>query len=349
MDEEAKIAQDRQKQINDISNYKKLEKIGEGTYGIVYRCKYLPTGQYVAMKKFRLGDEEEGIPPTSVREISLLKELKHPNIVDLITILVEKEKIYLVFEFMPMDLKQYLDSLKSSGKFMREKLVRSYMFQLICGLSFCHSRRILHRDLKPQNLLIDESGNIKLADFGLARAVSIPVRVYTHEIITMWYRAPEILLGQKNYSTPVDVWSLGAIYAEMTTNKALFPGDSEIDQMFKIFRILGTPSQDCWPDVENLPDFKVEFPKFPAMGIKKRLLEQNKNLELCAEGLDLMNSFLKYDPAKRLSMRKAFQHSYFDKPHLDRKMYQAMRCPAVPDFTKPSTLNVNTSLNEMDM
>ena len=112
----------------------------------------------------------------------------------------------------------------------------------------------------------------------------------------------------------MDVWSLGAIYAEMTSCKALFPGDSEIDQMFKIFRILGTPSKDCWPEVENLPDFKVEFPQFPPIGILNRLKEQNKNIELCKEGLDLMTSFLQYDPKNRLSMRKAFDHPYFDKP-----------------------------------
>ena len=143
---------------------------------------------------------------------------------------------------------------------------------------------MVHRDLKPQNLLIDEEGNIKLADFGLARAVSIPVRAYTHEVITMWYRPPEILLGQKvidvnedkiqfmfqKYSMPVDIWSLGSIFSEMMTNKALFPGDSEIDQIFKIFRVLGTPTSEIWPGVEELPDYKKDFPAFKPVGLHKR-------------------------------------------------------------------------------
>ena len=146
--------------------------------------------------------------------------------------------------------------------------------------------------MKPQNLLIDAQGNIKLADFGLARAMSIPVRVYTHEVVTMWYRPPEILLNQKvriravrpifmnfqKYSTPVDIWSLGAIFAEMMTNKAIFPGDSEIDQLFKIFRVLGKPTSELWPDVEKLEDYKTEFPNFQRMGVETRLREQNSQV-----------------------------------------------------------------------
>ena len=134
------------------------------------------------------------------------------------------------------------------------------MFQMIAGLNFCHARRILHRDLKPQNLLIDRSGALKLADFGLARAFGIPVRTYTHEVVTLWYRAPEILLGQQQYSTPVDMWSIGTIFAEMVMKCPLYPGDSEIDELFKIFRTLGTPNEELWPGVSKLPDYKPTFP-----------------------------------------------------------------------------------------
>ena len=146
--------------------------------------------------------------------------------------------------------------------------------------------------MKPQNLLIDAQGNIKLADFGLARAMSIPVRVYTHEVVTMWYRPPEILLNQKvhieairlliirfqKYSTPVDIWSCGAIFAEMMTNRALFPGDSEIDQLFKIFRVLGKPTPEVWPGVDRLEDYQQDFPNFKRMGIESRLREQNSQV-----------------------------------------------------------------------
>jgi len=317
-------------EIKKLSNYERLEKIGEGTYGVVYKCRYKPNNTIVALKKIRLDGEEEGIPSTSIREISLLKELKHPNIVELITVLMEEEKLFLVFEFMKMDLKEYLDNLKKNGRVMEPELTKSYMFQMICALCFCHSRRVIHRDLKPQNLLIDVSGNIKLADFGLARAFSIPVRVYTHEVVTMWYRAPEILLGQKKYSTPVDIWSIGAIFAEMMTNKALFPGDSEIDQLFKIFRVLGTPTEDIWPGCESLEAYKTEFPKFVTSGVAQRLKDQNQNVALGDDALDLLKSCLHYNPMKRISALHAFDHVYFT--NLDKNMYHAMRAPVIPTY-----------------
>jgi serine/threonine protein kinase len=125
----------------------------------------------------------------------------------------------------------------------------------------------MHRDLKPQNLLVNAAGDIKIADFGLARAYSIPIRVLTHEVVTLWYRAPEILLGSKTYAPPVDIWSMGVIFVEMLTKRPLFPGDSEIDQIFKIFRMLGTPDDTIWPNVSQLPDFKAVFPAWPQRNI----------------------------------------------------------------------------------
>lgn len=159
--------------------------------------------------------ETEGIPSTAMREISLLKSMKHHSIVQLFDVIVAGGCIYMVFEFLDMDLKKLLDRKKS---LLTPKLVKSYMHQLIDAIDYCHMNRILHRDLKPQNLLLDCMGHIKLADFGLARTFNIPLRVYTHEVVTLWYRAPEILLGGKLYSTGVDIWSLGCIFAEMVTD-----------------------------------------------------------------------------------------------------------------------------------
>ena len=226
-----------------------------GTYGVVYKARDLANGgRIVALKKIRLEAEDEGVPSTAIREISLLKEMRDPNIVRLFNIVhADGHKLYLVFEFLDLDLKKYMEALPvadggrgkalpegSSPRIMRlgltDAVVRKFMMQLCEGIKYCHSHRVLHRDLKPQNLLIDKDGNLKLADFGLARAFGVPLRTYTHEVVTLWYRAPEILLGGRQYSTGVDMWSVGCIFAEMCTRKPLFPGDSEIDEIFKIFR-----------------------------------------------------------------------------------------------------------------
>ncbi|KAF3942433.1 hypothetical protein ABW19_dt0206496 [Dactylella cylindrospora] len=225
-----------------MENYQKIEKIGEGTYGVVYKARDLRnSGRVVALKKIRLEQEDEGVPSTAIREISLLKEMNDPNVVKLYNIVhVEGHKLYLVFEFLEMDLKKYMESIPK-GTSLPENVVKKFMAQLCDGIRYCHAHRILHRDLKPQNLLIDKNGNLKLADFGLARAFGVPLRTYTHEVVTLWYRAPEILLGSKQYSTCVDMWSVGCIFAEMVTRRPLFPGDSEIDEIFKIFRTSKTP------------------------------------------------------------------------------------------------------------
>lgn len=166
----------------------------------------------------------------------------------LLEIIHQESRLYLVFEFLDLDLKKYMDNVSSQPEGMGPEIVKvrhcarhaahaqKFTFQLIRGIYFCHAHRILHRDLKPQNLLIDKEGNLKLADFGLARAFGIPLRTYTHEVVTLWYRAPEVLLGSRHYNTAIDMWSVGCIFAEMAMRSPLFPGDSEIDEIFRIFR-----------------------------------------------------------------------------------------------------------------
>ncbi|CAH3131066.1 cyclin-dependent kinase 2-like [Pocillopora verrucosa] len=283
--------------------FRKLEKIGEGTYGVVYKAKDIETGQTVALKKIRLDAESDGVPSTAIREISLLKELNHPNVVRLLDVVPSEKKLFMVFEFLDRDLKKYMDSVPAGG--ISLPLVKSYLYQLLSGIAFCHSHRILHRDLKPQNLLIDAHGSIKLADFGLARAFGVPVRSYTHEVVTLWYRAPEILLGCRYYSTPVDVWSIGCIFAEMITRRALFPGDSEIDQLYRIFRTLGTPDERLWPGVSELPDYKTSFPKWPVQNLLQVIPALGQS------GADLLQQMLKYEPTSRISARNALSHPFF--------------------------------------
>ncbi|KAB8293878.1 hypothetical protein EYC80_009357 [Monilinia laxa] len=294
-----------------MENYQKLEKIGEGTYGVVYKAKDLShPGRIVALKKIRLEAEDEGVPSTAIREISLLKEMNDPNIVRLLNIVHADGHKTIPLSDGGRGRALPEGSGPDLGRLgLGDAMVKKFMSQLCEGIRYCHAHRVLHRDLKPQNLLIDREGNLKLADFGLARAFGVPLRTYTHEVVTLWYRAPEILLGGRQYSTGVDMWSVGCIFAEMCTRKPLFPGDSEIDEIFKIFKLLGTPNDQEWPGVSDktcFPDFKPSFPKW------QRDMSQPLCTNLDDNGLDLLELMLVYDPAGRISAKQACQHPYFE-------------------------------------
>jgi serine/threonine protein kinase len=284
-----------------------MEKLGEGTYGVVYKAQDLQTNQIVALKKIIIHDEDgEGIQPTTLREISLLRELQHPNIVLLNDVIQDHERnIQLVFEFSDQDLKKIIDGSRQTGGIPPDQ-VKSYMFQLLKGLSFCHSHRVLHRDLKPANILIDRHGSLKIADFGLARTFSVPLHTYTHDVFTRWYRAPEILLGSRHYSTPADIWAAGCIFAELATSEPLFPGECEIDQLFKIFRSHGTPGvAGCWPDAAILPNFIPVFPRWAPTSLAAAAPA------LSSDGVALLGQLLAYAPATRMSARAAMVSPYF--------------------------------------
>lgn len=290
-----------------MERYVKLEKngnnIGEGTYGVVYKAKDRQTNLLVAMKKVKLENEDEGIPSTTLREISTLRQLKHPNIVELSDVIHSDGRLYLVFEFVDMDLKKYMESVTGP---LDPQLVRSYTQQMLLGLEFCHVRAVLHRDLKPQNILVSRDGKLKLADFGLARAFVPPIRPFTHEVVTLWYRPPEILLGTRTYALPMDMWAVGCIMAEMITKRPLFPGDSEVDELFKIFRFLGTPTEETWPGVTSLQDWNEAFPLWPTLSLRKTIPN------VCDDGLDMIQRFLVLDPRHRLSAQDALKHPYLE-------------------------------------
>jgi len=295
-----------------MDKYVKLEKIGEGTYGVVYKAQDKKTGELLALKKIRLEAEDEGIPSTAIREISLLKQLQHPNIVRLYDVVHTEKKLTLVFEYLDQDLKKYLDSCVDG---LENQTIKSFLYQLLQGIAYCHQHRVLHRDLKPQNLLINLDGELKLADFGLARAFGIPVRNYTHEVVTLWYRAPDVLLGSRKYSTPVDIWSVGCIFAEMVNGRPLFPGSSETDQLLKIFKTLGSPTKKIWPAIADLPEFKQieNMPIYPPQNLKKIV----KKLD--TTGLELLSRMLQFDPSKRISAEMAMKHPFFKDLKLQQK------------------------------
>lgn len=305
--------------------------------------------------------ETEGVPSTAIREISLLKDLCHPAIVQLFDVVIEPTDLFMVFEFIDMDLKHYMDRHKASFPpalikvsffffisqlILNSNILQSYMYQLLDGIAYCHSKRVLHRDLKPQNLLVDSEGHIKVADFGLARAFTLPMRGYTHEVITLWYRAPEILLGTKFYATGVDIWGLGCICAELVITlppircnkyqllylfqilkRPLFAGDTEVNQLHQIFKTMGTPTEKVWPGVTHLPDYNVGFPMWQRQPFSNALAKH--------EAYPLVKSILVYDPAERVSARDAMKHPYFN----DHKI-------VVPSFWPPEKIEVPESDND---
>lgn len=288
----------------DLKGYTKIQRIGEGTYGVVYKAKDKKTDEPIAIKKVKFEDESDGIPSTSMREISVLKKLKHPNIVNLKDLIQSNNRLYMCFEYLDYDLKKFLELHRNP---LPENIVKPYIYQLLLAIEYCHRQSILHRDLKPQNLLIDKKGTLKVADFGLARFFTVPLRVLTHEILTLWYRAPEILLGQEIYSSPIDIWSIGCIFYELAhEGEVFFKGDSEIDQIFKIFKKLGTPNNSTWKKVEMLPNYSKHFPRFKVEPLKTFCKNFNR------KALDLFNKLMQLDPANRINAIDALNHPYFD-------------------------------------
>ncbi|XP_016390904.1 cyclin-dependent kinase 17 isoform X2 [Sinocyclocheilus rhinocerous] len=285
-----------------LETYIKLDKLGEGTYATVFKGRSKLTDNLVALKEIRL-EHEEGAPCTAIREVSLLKDLKHANIVTLHDIVHTDKSLTLVFEYLDKDLKQYMDDC---GNIMSMHNVKIFLFQILRGLAYCHRRKVLHRDLKPQNLLINERGELKLADFGLARAKSVPTKTYSNEVVTLWYRPPDVLLGSSEYSTQIDMWGVGCIFYEMAAGRPLFPGSTVEDELHLIFRLLGTPTEDNWPGISSIEEFKsYNFPKYKPQPFI------NHAPRLDTEGIELLLSFLRYESKKRISADESMKHSYF--------------------------------------
>ncbi|KAK7314622.1 hypothetical protein VNO77_33149 [Canavalia gladiata] len=310
--------------------YLKREVLGEGTYGVVYKAIDTQTGQTVAIKKIRLGKQKEGVNFTALREIKLLKELKDPNIIELIDAFPHKGNLHLVFEFMETDLEAVI---RDRNIVLSPGDIKSFLQMTLKGLAFCHKKWVLHRDMKPNNLLIGPNGRLKLADFGLARIFGSPDRRFTHQVFARWYRAPELLFGTKQYGPGVDVWAAACIFAELLLRRPFLQGSSDIDQLGKIFAAFGTPSPSQWPDMVYLPDY-VEYQFVPAPPLRSLFPMASD------DALDLLSKMFTYDPKTRISVHQALEHRYFSSVPLPTDPDKLPR-PAPKREPRASDLNSN--------
>ena len=296
-----------------VGQFEKLAKVGEGTYGSVYKARDRETGGLVALKRVKLGGsgfDREGMPLTSLREIALLRRLRHPNVVRLHEVAVgsKLDSVFLVFEYCEHELGRLLDAMPTP---FAPSEVKCLMRQLCAVVAHLHANCVLHRDLKLSNLLLTRAGSLKLCDFGLARAAAPRNAALTPEVVTLWYRAPELLLGATTYGAPVDCWALGCMFGELLLHRPLMPGTSELRQLELMCALLGTPSAAIWPEFPALPlTPKVQLPAQPYNELPSRLAKARPT----GAALDLVGALLTYDPARRCTADGALAHGYFAEP-----------------------------------
>ncbi|NXX44095.1 CDKL2 protein, partial [Tricholaema leucomelas] len=300
-----------------MEKYQVLGLVGEGSYGMVTKCRNKENGQIVAVKKFLESEDDAVVRKIAVREIKLLKQLRHENLVNLVEVYKKKKRWYLVFEFVDHTV---LDDLEAFPNGLDYSRVRKYLFQIMRGIAFCHSHNIIHRDIKPENILVSQSGVVKLCDFGFARTLAASGEAYTDYVATRWYRAPELLVGDSKYGKAVDVWAIGCLVTEMLTGEPLFPGDSDIDQLYHITKCLGS----------LIPRHQELFYKNPLFsGMRLPEVKEAESLDkrypkLPAAVLDLAKKCLQIDPDKRPSCAELLQCDLFNKDGFAERLTEAL-------------------------
>ncbi|XP_076366351.1 cyclin-dependent kinase-like 4 isoform X1 [Tachypleus tridentatus] len=337
-----------------MEKYEKISKIGEGSYGVVFKCRSRESGQLVAVKKYVETEDDPMIKKIALREIRMLKHLKHPNLVNLIEVFRRKRKLHMVFEYCDHTV---LDILEKHSKGVPEQLTKRLIYQTLQAVNFCHQHNCIHRDVKPENILLTKDGIVKLCDFGFARTLS-PGENYTDYVATRWYRAPELLVGDTQYGPAVDVWAIGCVTAELMRGEALWPGKSDVDQLYLIRKTLGDliprhmqifRSNDFFAGV-NIPEPEV-----------RENLDHKLPKSIDDSGFDFVKKCVDKDPQKRFTCEQLLKHPYLSQVKIsefeteDNQMRQKREkskngqhqtlLPQLPGATTPESKGSNTNSN----
>ncbi|KAG5260627.1 hypothetical protein AALO_G00294620 [Alosa alosa] len=293
-----------------MEKYENLGLVGEGSYGMVMKCRNRETGKIVAVKKFLESEDDKSVKKIALREIKMLKQLRHENLVSLLEVCKRRRRWYLVFEFVDRNL---LDELEFHSSGLEKSRCRAYLYQILRALSYCHQHNIIHRDVKPENVLVSQQGVVKLCDFGFARTLALPGEAYTDYVATRWYRAPELLVGDPKYGKAVDIWAVGCLFMEMLSGEPLFPGDSDIDQLYHIIRCIGslTPRHQ---------EMFYRNPLFSGVSLPENLHSNTHTLNMrfptltqSAASFAKCQECLQIDPDNRPCCVDLQQHEYFTK------------------------------------
>lgn len=295
-----------------MDKFEKLGKIGEGSYGVVFKCRNKETGQIVAIKKFVESEDDPLIKKIAMREIRMLKSLRHHNLVNLLEVFRRKHKIHMVFEYCDHTV---LNELEAHPRGVEEKMVKSIIHQTLQAVNFCHQHKCVHRDVKPENILITKDGVIKLCDFGFARILNNDE--YTDYVATRWYRAPELLVGDTTYGFPVDVWAIGCVFAELITGQPLWPGKSDLDQLYLIRKTLGDLT-----DKQRKIFMENQFYRGLSIPEPREMDPLESKFKIPGQAMSFMKGCFEMEPSQRLTCAELLGHAYFDD-------YEPMKPPAV--------------------